>query len=187
MLSNQMRNQLWRTVTQQRVMMFSNRVFVQGIPSDWDKDEINSRFSLAGKLSAIHMVKNQSGQNTGKVVLTYEKEASAEQAIARFDNRAVENLIVNVKPFFEGGIPSDKRPRNEQSLLARRVYLMNVPYDATHKELESLVSEFAPVETIVVPRDKSGLARGFAFAYLKNEQDVDKVIEYVDGRHLRSR
>ena len=96
-------------------------------------------------------------------------------------------MIVNVKPFFEGGIPSDKRPRNEKSLLSRRVYLMNVPYDATHKELESLVSEFAPVDTIVVPRDKSGLARGFAFVYLKNEQDVDKVIEYVDGRHIRSR
>ena len=61
MLSNQMKNQMWRTVTQQRVMMFSNRVFVQGIPSDWGKDEINSRFSLAGKLNAIHMVKNQSG------------------------------------------------------------------------------------------------------------------------------
>ena len=81
------------------------------------------------------MVKNQSGLNTGKAVLTYEKEASAEQAIARFDNRAVENLIVNVKPFFEGGTPSDKRPRNEKSLLSRRVYLMNLPYDATHKEL----------------------------------------------------
>ena len=119
--------------------------------------------------------------------MTYEKEASAEQAIARFDNRAVENLIVNVKPFFEGGVPSEKRPRNQQSLLARRVYLMNIPYDTTHGELESLVSEFALVENIVVPRDKSGLARGFAFVYLKKEQDVDRVIDYVDGRHIRSR
>ena len=34
---------------------------------------------------------------------------------------------------------------------------------------------------------RSGLARGFAFAYLKKAADVDKVIEYVDGRHLRSR
>ena len=34
---------------------------------------------------------------------------------------------------------------------------------------------------------RAGLARGFAFAYLKKAADVDKVIEYVDGRHIRSR
>lgn len=34
---------------------------------------------------------------------------------------------------------------------------------------------------------RSGLARGFAFVYLKNEEDVEKVIEMVDGRHIRDR
>ena len=85
-------------------------------------------------------------------MLTYEKEGSAESAIARFDNRAVEGLICKVKPYFEKGL--DQSTRVESSLLARRVYLMNVPYDATLKELESLVCEFAEVEKIVVPRDK---------------------------------
>ena len=85
-------------------------------------------------------------------MLTYEKEASAESAIARFDNYAVEGLVCRVKPFFENGL--NQSPRNESSLLARRVYLMNVPYDATLKELESVISEFAEVEQIVVPRDK---------------------------------
>lgn len=31
------------------------------------------------------------------------------------------------------------------------------------------------------------MTRGYAFVYLKNEADVDKVIELVDGRHLRQR
>ena len=34
---------------------------------------------------------------------------------------------------------------------------------------------------------RSGLARGFAFVYLKSEDDVEKVIEMVDGRHIRDR
>lgn len=120
-------------------------------------------------------------------MLTYEKEGSAESAIARFDNKAVEGLICKVKPYFERGLQENQSTRKDSSLLARRVYLMNVPYDATLKELDSLISEFAEVDNIVVPRDKSGLARGFAFAYMKKASDVDKVIEYVDGRHLRSR
>jgi len=43
---------------------------------------------------------------------------------------------------------------------------MNVPYDATAKELEQLVSEFAPVDKVSIPRDKAGLAKGYAFVFL---------------------
>ena len=31
---------------------------------------------------------------------------------------------------------------------------MNVPYDATNKELEGLVTEFVQIDEVVVPRDK---------------------------------
>jgi len=72
-------------------------------------------------------------------------------------------------------------------MLARRVYLMNLPYDAYPHEVEALCKEFAPVKEVVIPRDPNGLPRGYAFVYLKNASDVKKVIEYVDGRHLRSR
>lgn len=34
---------------------------------------------------------------------------------------------------------------------------------------------------------RKGMTKGHAFVYLKKEEDVDKVIEYVDGRHLRNR
>ena len=70
-----------------------------------------------------------------------------------------------MKPYFSKG---EKSPRQDEDLLARRIYLMNVPYDATTKELEDLVSTFVPVDMAVVPRDKGGLARGYAFVYLKN-------------------
>lgn len=72
-------------------------------------------------------------------------------------------------------------------MLARRVYLMNIPYSATSAELEKLCSEFAPVDQVVIPRDKAGLSRGFAFVYLENASDVKTVIEYVDGRHVQGR
>lgn len=34
---------------------------------------------------------------------------------------------------------------------------------------------------------RNGLARGYAFVYLEKASDVQAVIDYVDGRHLRSR
>ena len=64
---------------------------------------------------------------------------------------------------------------------------MNVPYDATEKELEQFVSKFAPVEKAEIIRDRAGLARGFAFVYLRQKEDMERVIQYCDGRHIRDR
>lgn len=45
--------------------------------------------------------------------------------------------------------------------------------------------EIGKLLTLILNRH--GLAKGYAFVYLKYAEDVDKVIEYVDGRHIRSR
>ena len=134
--------------------MFSAQIFVTGLPTDWDEHEINARFSLAGTLQKMHFVKSATGLKTGKVVITYEEKASAELAVTRFDNQAIDGKICSVKPFINKENNSSDNPRKNESLLARRVYLMNVPYDATNSELETLVAEFASVDQVVIPRDK---------------------------------
>mgnify|MGYP003349699672 CR=1 FL=1 len=66
---------------------------------------------------------------------------------------------------------------------------MNVPYDATMRELEDLVKPHAPggIQEVVVARDKAGLAKGYAFVFVKDAKDVNRLVEYVDGRHIRNR
>merc|ERR1712157_532259 len=104
---------------------------------------------------------NAEGQKTGKLVVTYEEEGSANSAITQFDNQVLDGQVCQVKPFVMQG---ENKPRNTDSMLARRVYLMNIPYKTTDKLIESLVDEFAPVDKVVIPRDsRNGLARGYAF------------------------
>ena len=74
--------------------------------------------------------------------------------MSRFDNQAIDGKICTVKPFINKENNGSDNPRKNESMLARRVYLMNVPYVATNSELESLVTEFAPVDQVVIPRDK---------------------------------
>jgi len=40
------------------------------------------------------------------------------------------------------------------SMLQRRLYLMNVPYDAYKREIEALVKEFVEIEEVVIPKDR---------------------------------
>ena len=130
---------------------FASRVFVEGFPSHWDREMIGTHFRLVGPLTNVHLVMNSLGQCTGKAVVTFDDDKDGEIAVKRMDNRAVENLILSVKPYMD---KQDKRPRQAESLLSRRIYLMNVPYDASMEELDGLVSKFAPVDQVVVPRDK---------------------------------
>lgn len=60
---------------------FAKKLFVVGLPADWDQNEISSRFSLTGTLESVHLVKNAMGQNSGKAVLEYERDDSADAAI----------------------------------------------------------------------------------------------------------
>ena len=34
---------------------------------------------------------------------------------------------------------------------------------------------------------RNGRTKGYAFVYLKNASDLDKAIDFIDGRHIRSR
>ena len=79
--------------------LMSTKVFVQGIPLEWDENEIGARFSIAGPLERVHFVRSAQGLKTGKVVIEYQEASSAEQAVTRFDNQIVDGLIASVKPF----------------------------------------------------------------------------------------
>ena len=126
------------------------------MPLEWDEHEINARFSLTGPLSKVHFVKSAEGLKTGKVVIEYAEKLGAEQAISRFDNQVVDGQICSVKPFISRKTMSENKDdqRRSATILARRVYLMNVAYQATNQEIENLVAQFAPVEQVVIPRDK---------------------------------
>ena len=56
-----------------------------------------------------------------------------------------------MKPFFD---KKGETPRKQTPNLQKRIYLMNVPYDASSQEIEGLVKEFAEIEEVVIPRDR---------------------------------
>ena len=51
---------------------------------------------------------------------------------------------------------------------------MNLPYDATEREVEDLIKPHAKngIKEISFARDRSGLARGFGFVYLNDPSEV---------------
>ena len=95
--------------------------------------------------------------------MTYKDETAAKEAVSLYNDNAVDDMVCSAKPFLA---PGEKSNRADPKDLAKRVYLMNLPYDAHPNEIERLCREFAPIDKIVIPRDPKGLVRGYAFVYL---------------------
>ena len=49
------------------------------------------------------MIKNNVGQSTGKVVLTYKDEKVAKEAVNLYNDNAVNDMVCSAKPFLEPG------------------------------------------------------------------------------------
>ena len=62
----------YNTVSLLGMRAFTARVFVEGLPSEWSHHEIAQRFSIAGSIQKVNLVKNSMGQNTGKAIVTFD-------------------------------------------------------------------------------------------------------------------
>mmetsp|Transcript_1777 Transcript_1777/g.2314 ORF Transcript_1777/g.2314 Transcript_1777/m.2314 type:complete len:186 (-) Transcript_1777:103-660(-) len=160
------------------------KVYVNHLPTYWDEKEIKDRFGIVGEIKSVRLIKNSLGENSGKALIDYNNNKTAMAAIEKFHDRAVENLIATVVPFLKKG---EVAPRNEPEVLAKRVQLMNLPFDCYDWEVKNLCKTFVPIQKVVMVRNNQGLATGFAFVFVEKASDMQTLIDYVDGRHIRGR
>ena len=68
------------------------------------------------------------------------------------------------------------------------IYVGNVPYAATEEDLEALFSEYGPVATATIIRDRDdGRSKGFGFVEMESQEDGQRAIEVLDGYKLMGR
>lgn len=109
------------------------------------------------------------GQTTGKAIVSFDKEESVQAAINKYDNQAVEDIINLVRPFYQ---KKKETPRQEKGKLNRRVYLMNLPYDATKGEIERLVKEFAEIDEVAIPRQRLVIFTTFDYLQKRTHERI---------------
>ena len=68
------------------------------------------------------------------------------------------------------------------------IYVGNVSYDLTEKELEELFAEFGSVSAARIITDrKSGRSKGFGFVEMDNKAEGEEAIKQLDGKEMNGR
>lgn len=69
-----------------------------------------------------------------------------------------------------------------------RLYVGNLPFSATHSDLEDLFSPYGHVSDVHLVTDKmTGRARGFAFVTMESDAGASAAIAAVHGKELGGR
>ncbi|HEY0875188.1 MAG TPA: RNA-binding protein [Vicinamibacterales bacterium] len=72
--------------------------------------------------------------------------------------------------------------------MARKLYVGNLPYDASEGDLESLFASAGTVDTVNVIRDMAtGRARGFAFVEMGSDEEAQAAISQFNDYQLGGR
>jgi cold-inducible RNA-binding protein len=73
-------------------------------------------------------------------------------------------------------------------LMARKLYVGNLPYDTNYQDLGALFATAGTVDSVNVMRDMAtGRARGFAFVEMATDEDAQKAISMLNEHQLGGR
>jgi RNA recognition motif-containing protein len=69
-----------------------------------------------------------------------------------------------------------------------KLYVGNLPYDATENDLQDLFSQHGPVTEVNLMQDKTtGRSRGFAFVTMATKEGADAAIQALNGKEWKGR
>lgn len=72
--------------------------------------------------------------------------------------------------------------------MGRKLYVGNLPYEASEAQLEEIFARSGTVDTVRVMRDMaSGRSRGFAFVEMSTDDEAQSAVTQLNGHQLDGR
>jgi RNA recognition motif-containing protein len=70
----------------------------------------------------------------------------------------------------------------------KKMYVGNIPYDATEEDLRELFSEQGEIESLKIIQDQfTDRSKGFGFIEMVNEEDAKKAIATLNGKDFKGK
>jgi RNA recognition motif-containing protein len=70
----------------------------------------------------------------------------------------------------------------------RKMYVGNIPYNATEEDLRELFSEYGEIESLKIMQDQfTNRSKGFGFIEMVNEEDAKKAIATLNGKDFKGK
>ncbi|KAK9677526.1 hypothetical protein RND81_11G149300 [Saponaria officinalis] len=162
-------------------------VFAYQLPLRADERDIFEFFSSAGKVRDVRLIMDRSSRRSkGVGYIEFYDVMSVPMAIA-LSGQLIRGVPVMVKPSEaeKNLVQSTSAAAGGASLTgsgaARKLYVGNLVPNITEEQIRVVFETFGTIELVQLPRDETGLCKGFAFVQFSRVEDA-KSAQTLNGQ-----
>ncbi len=161
----------------------TKKIYVGNLSSDTTERDLTNLFEQVGRVVSVRiMTDRDTGRSKGFGFIEMGSE-DAEKAISQLNQTALNGRTLSV---------TEARPRPEPSaergLPTVRLFVGNLPYNATAAELKECFSSVGPVSAVSLPVEReSGRPRGFAFVEFPDRAHAQEAVRRFHNQPFKGR
>jgi RNA recognition motif-containing protein len=161
----------------------TKRIYVGNLPSHTTARDLTSLFEQVGRVVAVHIITDRdTGHSKGFGFVEMGSE-EAEKAILQL-NRA----DLNGQPLAVSEARAHPQSGADRGRPPARLFVGNLPYNATDAELKEFFSSVGPVSSVSLPVEReSGKPRGFAFVEFSDHAHAKEAVHRFHTQPFKGR
>lgn len=121
----------------------------------------------------------------------FSTKEQAQAALKVMDGYVLDGHTLGVKASHRGHDAAEERRREDRAkkVAAQRtkIVIKNLPFQATKKDVRSLLGSYGQLRSVRVPRKPDSTARGFAFADFVTAREAENALNALKDTHLLGR
>jgi multiple RNA-binding domain-containing protein 1 len=175
----------------------TSTLFVRNLNFTTTNDVLRDAFSpLSGFLSAKVKTKpdpKRSGQilSMGFGFIEFRSKEDAQAALAAMNGYSLEGFKLDVRPsqktLDEGAARRKQDKAKAAAMHQTKVVVKNLPFEATKKDVRTLLGSYGQLRSVRVPRKFDNSTRGFAFAEFTTPLEAANAMAALKDTHLLGR
>ena len=161
----------------------TKRIYVGNLPAPTTEHELSSLFERVGRVVFVRLMRDRDTGRPKGFGFVEMGDGEAEQAIQQLNGVDLHGYALAI---------TEARPRPEssagQGIPPSRLFVGNLPYDATGAELKELFSSVGPVASVFLPVEReSGKPRGFAFVDFSERAHAEEAVRRFHQQPFKGR
>ncbi|PNS17387.1 hypothetical protein CAC42_7070 [Sphaceloma murrayae] len=172
-------------------------LFVRNLNFSTTTQQLNEVFRpLDGFLSALVKTKTdpkKPGQllSMGFGFLEFRSKTQAQKALFAMDGYKLDGHSLSIRASHKGQDAAEERKQSDrakkQAAKRAKLVVKNLPFEATKKDIRSLLGAYGQLRSVRVPKKVGQSTRGFAFAEFTSPKEAENALDALQNTHLLGR
>lgn len=178
-------------------------LFVKNLNFSTTEDALNRLFSTVAPVRSVRIPKKPGNLSMGFGFVEFTAQDDLTRALDRLQGATLDGHVLQLKVQASGqnnaaaaAAKPSSRKRNQlalsdetlEALRPTKLLLKNIPFEASERELRSLITSFTPaLKRLRLPKKFDGGLRGFGFAEFGSHAEAKHLMEQLGATHFYGR